>query len=102
MNLAMGAKLLWRLISRKDEWWKRILLRKYLEGSHLISSNHFLINWLGSYIQTSSEISSNPSRYDHLYLKEWKEDQLMERQYNGETTPSKLPWTGSNHTMASI
>jgi hypothetical protein len=34
-NLAMGAKILWNLVSRKNDWWKRILQKKYLVGSRL-------------------------------------------------------------------
>jgi hypothetical protein len=44
MNLAMGAKLLWRLISWKIECWKRILLRKYLEGPRLRCLDHVINN----------------------------------------------------------
>jgi hypothetical protein len=32
MNLAMGTKLLWRLLTNKFEWWKKVLWRKYLIG----------------------------------------------------------------------
>jgi hypothetical protein len=29
-NLALGANLLWRLITGKSEWWKQFILFKYL------------------------------------------------------------------------
>jgi hypothetical protein len=32
MNLAMGFKLLWRLISGKYDLWKKIIQKKYFEG----------------------------------------------------------------------
>jgi hypothetical protein len=33
MNLAMGAKLLWRLVTKKKEWWKQSIWKKYFTGS---------------------------------------------------------------------
>jgi hypothetical protein len=33
MNMALGAKLVWKLISRKLEWWKKVLLTKYFQGN---------------------------------------------------------------------
>jgi hypothetical protein len=35
MNIALGAKLLWRLILRSKNLWKRVLLHKYFSGSRL-------------------------------------------------------------------
>jgi hypothetical protein len=32
MNLALGAKLLWQLITRTYDWWKKILHKKYFMG----------------------------------------------------------------------
>jgi hypothetical protein len=32
MNMAMGSKILWHLISSQSEWWKNVLV-KYLHGS---------------------------------------------------------------------
>ena len=31
MSKAMGAKLIWRLISGKKEWWKEVLRKKYIK-----------------------------------------------------------------------
>jgi hypothetical protein len=33
MNLAMGGKLLWRMISSSPSWWKRALVKKYFIGT---------------------------------------------------------------------
>ena len=30
MSRAMGAKLVWRLVSGKKEWWKEVIRRKYI------------------------------------------------------------------------
>lgn len=32
MNVVLGAKLLWCLIIGRNDWWKRVLLKKYLIG----------------------------------------------------------------------
>jgi len=29
MNLALGAKLFWRLLLDSNEWWKKAFIRKY-------------------------------------------------------------------------
>jgi hypothetical protein len=34
-NLAMGEKILWKLVSGENDWWKRILQKKYLIGNRL-------------------------------------------------------------------
>jgi hypothetical protein len=34
-NLALGAKILWRLVTDNQEWWKRVILNKYLTGDRL-------------------------------------------------------------------
>jgi len=34
-NLMLGAKILWRLVIGKQEWWKKVLVNKYLEGDRL-------------------------------------------------------------------
>jgi hypothetical protein len=34
-NLATGEKILWNLISRRKDWWKTTLLKKYLAGDRL-------------------------------------------------------------------
>jgi hypothetical protein len=31
MNVAMGVKLLWRMITGKPSWWKKVLWRKYFQ-----------------------------------------------------------------------
>jgi len=36
MNLALGEKLVWRLLSNSNEWWKKSFIRKYFHKSHLI------------------------------------------------------------------
>lgn len=33
MNVALGAKILWGLVSRKMSWWKEIILKKHIGGS---------------------------------------------------------------------
>ena len=32
MNLILGAKNLWRIVSREKDWWKEILRKKYMKG----------------------------------------------------------------------
>jgi hypothetical protein len=34
-NIALGAKILWRLVIGKQEWWKKVPVQKYLEGDQL-------------------------------------------------------------------
>ena len=31
MNLALGAKILWRIVSGENGWWKQILRKKYMK-----------------------------------------------------------------------
>ena len=31
-NIAMGAKILWRIVTREKEWWKMALIKKYRMG----------------------------------------------------------------------
>jgi hypothetical protein len=33
MNLSLGAKILWRMVPRKNKWWKKALVKKYMEGN---------------------------------------------------------------------
>ena len=33
MNLALGAKILWRIVTGKGAWWKEIIQKKYLNGT---------------------------------------------------------------------
>ena len=33
MNLALGAKILWRIVSGEKGWWKEILRKKYMKGA---------------------------------------------------------------------
>jgi hypothetical protein len=37
MNISLGAKLLWRLLTGKNEWWKKTLLFKYFSRDQLCS-----------------------------------------------------------------
>jgi len=32
VNLALGSKILWRLVSGKNKWWKKTLIRMYMSG----------------------------------------------------------------------
>jgi hypothetical protein len=32
MNLALGGKILWRIVTRKYDWWKKVLVKKYFTG----------------------------------------------------------------------
>jgi hypothetical protein len=34
-NISLGDKILWRLVTGKKEWWKKVLVHKYLEGDQL-------------------------------------------------------------------
>jgi hypothetical protein len=34
-NLVLGAKILWHLVTGKKEWWKKVLVNKYLEGDRI-------------------------------------------------------------------
>jgi hypothetical protein len=42
MNLALGAKILWRFIIGNLDWWKKLLYKKYLEGGRLICLDNLL------------------------------------------------------------
>ena len=33
MNEALGMKIVWRLVTGKESWWKKILINKYMDGS---------------------------------------------------------------------
>ena len=33
MNAALGMKIIWRLITGKESWWKKTLLSKYMDGT---------------------------------------------------------------------
>ena len=35
MNLVLGAKLVWRLLSESNEWWKKDFIRKYFHKNYL-------------------------------------------------------------------
>jgi hypothetical protein len=50
MNLDLGAKLVWRLITRKVEWWKKVLLKKYFQGNCKRCIDRPLENKKGSHI----------------------------------------------------
>jgi len=49
-NLALGDKFLWRLISGKIEWWKKVLFKKYFHGNQKRCNNNPLENKRGSNI----------------------------------------------------
>lgn len=34
-NIALGSKILWRLVIGKNEWWKKVIVHKYLSGERL-------------------------------------------------------------------
>jgi hypothetical protein len=34
-NIALGSKILWRLVIGKNEWWKKVILHKYFLGERL-------------------------------------------------------------------
>jgi len=33
MNVALGMKIVWRLITGKESWWKKTLITKYMDGT---------------------------------------------------------------------
>lgn len=35
LNISLGAKILWRLVSSQYDWWKKVILHKYLSGSRI-------------------------------------------------------------------
>ena len=35
LNIAMGTKFIWRIISGRKEWWKEIMRKKYLRKTRL-------------------------------------------------------------------
>ena len=35
MNLPLGTKLVWKLLSHSNEWWKKAFIRKYFYKNHL-------------------------------------------------------------------
>jgi hypothetical protein len=49
-NLAMGAKLLWRLITGDNDWWKQALSSKYRLGKRIRSMDKPHLNQTGSQI----------------------------------------------------
>lgn len=50
MNIAMGAKLIWRLITSKLDWWKKIIWKKYLQGNWKRCIESIVENQKGSHI----------------------------------------------------
>jgi hypothetical protein len=50
MNIAMGEKLVWRMITRKLEWWKKVLWKKYFKGSRMRCIDSPLESQKGSHI----------------------------------------------------
>jgi hypothetical protein len=50
MNLAMGAKLLLRMIKHRIEWWKKILWKKYFRGARNRYRENLMESQKGSHI----------------------------------------------------
>jgi hypothetical protein len=50
MNLALGEKLMWRLVMREKEWWKTILYKNYLHAKKMKCLDHQLMEERGSSI----------------------------------------------------
>ena len=46
MNLVVGAKILWKIVCGKVEWWKKILRKKCLRESRMCFL--YLCMWEGS------------------------------------------------------
>ena len=34
-NIALGEKILWRLVTGRQAWWKKVIVHKYLGGDRL-------------------------------------------------------------------
>ena len=48
MNLALGAKILWRIVSCEKGWWKEILWKKYMKGARKRCVNEYPLIEKGS------------------------------------------------------
>ena len=47
MNLALGAKILWRIVSCEKGWWKEILWKKYIKGARKRCVDEYPLTWKG-------------------------------------------------------
>jgi hypothetical protein len=50
LNLALGTKILWRMVTRQNEWWKKDILHKYFTESRLRCLDHPPLEKSGSQI----------------------------------------------------
>lgn len=48
MNIALGVKVLWHLITGQFDWWKQVLFKKYLHGNRKRCLDHPLDEGRGS------------------------------------------------------
>ena len=48
MNLALGAKILRRIMSGDKGWWKEILRKKYMKGARKRCVDEYPLTWKGS------------------------------------------------------
>ena len=48
MNRALGAKIMWRIISGEKGWWKEILRKKYMKGERKRCVDEYPLTWKGS------------------------------------------------------
>ena len=48
MNLALGAKILWRIVSGEKTWWKKILRKKYMKGARKRCVDEYPLTGKGS------------------------------------------------------
>jgi hypothetical protein len=48
MNIALGAKIIWRLIMREEKWWVKTLYKKYFEGERERIFDKPMVNLKGS------------------------------------------------------
>ena len=48
MNLALGAKILWRIVSSEKGWWKEVLRKMYRKGARKICVDAYPLTGKGS------------------------------------------------------
>ena len=48
INLALGAKIPWRIVSGEKVWWKEILRKKYMKGARKICVDEYPLTGKGS------------------------------------------------------
>jgi len=45
-NIALGFKMLWRMVIQKNEWWKKVIIHKYFLGERLcFLDNEPVVQW---------------------------------------------------------